>query len=323
VQTTLVAQGLVLLAAINLGNIAGAAACNQRFTPHPHLAGSPPPGPPTRYWFTTIAIEQGGEGVFAFAINNEGLVSGFYEDDAEYLHGFLWQNGVASTVDAPGDWADTCLGGGNDAGVIIGNYDDDLTVSRATLYRVRDQTWTRLPDIPGWPLNYGNGINNYGVAVGALYQGTPTDYYGGVGWIWDGRDYRLFTVPEASSLAYGTYAAGINDSGEVSGLYQDSLEVYHGFLKQGPTITSFDVPGADSTFAYGINNRDEVVGYYRVGAVLHEFIMQAGNFVTVDVPGATGTNIFGINDLGQIVGWYSDSSNPNGHGFVAIPIDHE
>jgi probable HAF family extracellular repeat protein len=310
-QAALVAEAILLLAAINSMSIAFAG------------GGGPPPATHTHYGFTTIDIPDGVDGVFAYGVNDEGLVSGFYEDSSAYYHGFLWKDGTVRTVDAPGDWADTYLGSGNDLGVVIGNYDDDLTVSHATLYRVWDQTWTRLPDVPGCPLNYGNAINNYGIAVGAAYQGTPTDYYGGVGWIWDGRHYSLFTVPEASGLAYGTYAAGINDSGKVSGLYQDSQNVYHGFLKHGQNITSLDVPGAEDTFAYGINNQDEVVGYYFDGSAYHGVIMQAGKFVTVDVPGATNTQIFGINNRDQIVGWYSDTSNPNGWGFVATPIDGE
>jgi len=306
-QAALVAEAILLLAAINSGSSAFAG------------GSGPPPASNTQYWFTSTEIE-GGLYPTPFAINNEGLVSGFYNDSSGYYHGFLWRNDRVTTVDAPGDWLDTFLGGVNDSGVVIGNYDDDVTVSHATLYRVRDQAWTRLPDVPGWPLNYGNGINNHGVAVGVVFEGNPTDYYGGVGWIWDGKDYSLITVPRASGLAYGTYAAAINDSDKVAGFYQDSQDVFHGFLNQGSKITSFDVPGAENTFVYGINNQDDVVGYYFDGSTYHGFIMHAGKFVTVDVPGAAETNIFGINDRGQIVGWYSDTSNPSGYGFVGTPM---
>ncbi len=307
-QGALLADAILLLAAMNPGSIALAG------------SGGPPPATHTHYRFTTIAIPEGVDGVFAFGVNDEGLVSGFYADSLGYYHGFLWRDGAGATVDAPGDWADTYLGGGNDLGLAIGNYDDDLTISHAAFYRVWDQKWAQLPDIAGRPANFGNGVNIFGVAVGVAFEGTPVDYYNGVGWIWDGRDYSLISVPQASGSSYGTYASGINDWGQVTGFYQDSAGAYHGFLKQRSLITSFDAQGADDTLAYGINDQGEVVGYYYFGAVTHGLIVQTGSSVTVDVPGADNTQIFGINNLGQIVGWYSDAANPNGYGFIATPI---
>jgi hypothetical protein len=80
------------------------------------------------------------------------------------------------------------------------------------------------------------------------------------------------------------------------------------------------VPGADGTFAVGINDRGDVSGNYFIGAVIYGFIMHEGSFVTVDFPGANSTQIYGINNLGQIVGWYSTTSNPNGYAFIGNPI---
>ncbi len=311
IQGARLAQAVVLLAAISSGSIALDASCGL------------PPATHTHYRFTTVDI-QGAVGPIAFAINNEGLVSGFYSDSSGYYHGFLWRNGTGTTVNAPGGWVDTELGGVNDSGVAIGNYDDDLTVSHATLYFVWNQTWRRLPDVPGWPLNFGNGINDDGAAVGAAYQGsTPSTAYNGVSWIWDGRGYSFFTVPGSSGTSTGTYASGINDFGKVTGYYEDGAGGVHGFLKEGRDISSFDVPGADYTYANGINDQDEVVGTYVAAGVAFGYVMREGEFVTVDVPGAAVTNIFGINDLGQIVGWYSDTSSGTGYGFVGTPFGDE
>ena len=79
------------------------------------------------------------------------------------------------------------------------------------------------------------------------------------------------------------------------------------------------MPGADDTLALGINDQDEVVGVYYVGAVFDGFIMRAGNFVTVDVPGAASTWIYDINNHGDLCGFYIDTSGI-GHGFIATPI---
>lgn len=305
-QPALVAAAFLLLAAISSGSIAFAA------------TNSPPRAKHTHYRFTTIDIP--GSIPNANGINDRGnLVSGYYTDSAGDYHGFLWHNGtVIASVDAPGDWTDTLLGAVDNAGVVIGNYGDE-TVSHATLYRLRDHTWTPLPDIDGKPINYGNGINNKGFAVGSVFTGTFTDSLNGVGWIWDGTAYSsFFKVPQASG--FGTYASGINDQGQVVGYYQDSQGAYRGFLKHGSRITTFDVPG-NNTFASAINDRDEVVGYYcrncfLVATVNHGFIVHAGNVVTVDVPGAVSSGILGNNDRGDLVGFYVDTSGKV-HGFIA------
>jgi uncharacterized membrane protein len=107
----------------------------------------------------------------------------------------------------------------------------------------------------------------------------------------------------------------------VAGLYEDSEGNYHAFLARGSTITSFDVPGADASFAYGINDEGDVVGPYNIGQVPNGYLLHAGKFVTVNVPGAAATAIDGINNLGQIVGTYNDSAG-NQYAFVATPLDH-
>ena len=68
-----------------------------------------------------------------------------------------------------------------------------------------------------------------------------------------------------------TAANGINDSGEVVGIYQ-SGGVYHGFLLSGGIFSTLDFPGSSSTSANGINDSGQVVGVYiRSVAVLTGF----------------------------------------------------
>jgi uncharacterized membrane protein len=286
------------------------------------LAGgdtNPPPATKTQYKFTTIDID-GAVLPYPFAINDDGWVSGFYSDTNGYFHGFLWRKGTTTVIDAPGKWLDTYLGAMNNEGVAIGNFDDDLTVSHAALFHMHAQTWKELPDIPGIPLNYGNGINNNGIAVGAAYQGTPTNSLDGVGWIWNGHTYSFIIVPTGVGTTTGTYPSAINDGGLVTGYYQDHENAYHGFLTRGGAITSFDVPGSDATFGYGINNADDVVGPYNVGQVPNGYIMHAGKFVTVNVPGAASTALAAINNLGVLVG-YSSDTNGNQTAFLATPVE--
>ena len=60
----------------------------------------------------------------------------------------------------------------------------------------------------------------------------------------------------------------LNDAGTIEGVYIDSNNVYHGFLRAaGGTFTTFDVPGAGTgpgqgTSPYCNNARDAITGFY-------------------------------------------------------------
>ena len=73
------------------------------------------------------------------------------------------------------------------------------------------------------------------------------------------------------------------------------------------TFTAIDVPGANSTFASGINDRGQIVGSYIDATGGHGFLEKAGTFRPINVPfdfGGLGFDTFasGINNRGQIVG---------------------
>jgi Bacterial regulatory protein, arsR family len=87
------------------------------------------------------------------------------------------------------------------------------------------------------------------------------------------------------------------------------------------------VPGASTTMALGVNDRDELVGVYQVdtgsSAVMHGFAWTAATgFQTVDDPNGIGTTtVNGVNDRGQLVGFYVDAAG-NTDGLLATPAPH-
>lgn len=46
----------------------------------------------------------------------------------------------------------------------------------------------------------------------------------------------------------------------------------HGFVTDGATFTTLDVPGAYSTVAYEINDRGQIVGYFEDATGRHGFL---------------------------------------------------
>jgi hypothetical protein len=75
--------------------------------------------------------------------------------------------------------------------------------------------------------------------------------------------YIYITIDDPSG-ALGTFAQGINGSGQIAGNYLDNNNSSHGFLYSGGTYVPLDDPLANAvaggTAAYGINGAGQVVG---------------------------------------------------------------
>lgn len=145
--------------------------------------------------------------------------------------------------------------------------------------------------------------------------------------------------------AVSTLAYDLNDSGAVTGYYQDETAV-HGFVFNGGTFSVVDYPGAlYITEAMGINNAGQVVGSYQpVGGGSAGFgepslpgpardinnlgqvvgtnsgagyvYTPGGQTAAITVPGSLSTWSLGINDSGAIVGGYNASSGE--HGYLEV-----
>ena len=127
----------------------------------------------------------------------------------------------------------------------------------------------------------------------------------------------------------GTYPMSLNSLGAVTGLYQMTDEVFHGFIREpNGNYIEVDDPAAGTaafqgTWASTINDNDEVAGFYFDSSYgVHGFIRsRQGEFTTVDDPNANnGTYIAleqGLNASGAVAGWYNvDAAS---YGFVREP----
>ena len=150
--------------------------------------------------------------------------------------------------------------------------------------------------------------------------------------------YTSFDVPGAGPDGYsgeGTYPQGINELGEVSGIWVDVNFIYHGFVRSpSGHITTFDVPTVctrtasppadcayNGTYSAGINLLGRVVGtYYGEDGNPHGFWRDAdGSITRFDVPGAGYlTSPQAINDSGEITGIVYDP-NIVVHGLLVKP----
>jgi len=255
----------------------------------------------------------------ANGINNSGQVVGYFQDSSGTPQGFLRDvNGSLTYINVPNAHG-THASGINDLGQIVGYFahgNHGFLYSGGVFTIINDpeaypeHTWTR-------------GINNSGAIAGNSIS--PSGQYAFV------RDVKAGYTYLSCGINTATIANAINNNGHVVGYCGDfNHGPSHGFLGTVTGITTgtgittqFDVPGATNTFALGINDHGDVVGYFYDGLSTTNgrgFLRNAaGQFTIIDVPGATGdTRITGINNQGQIVGYFYDQTGA--HGFVATPV---
>jgi probable HAF family extracellular repeat protein len=264
--------------------------------------------------FTTISHPDAGfYGTVPEGINNEGQIAGTYSDANDRTHGFVLDDGVYTTVDAPDAPGNTQVLDIDDRRRLVGESGHVsygyLADGRGGLIEI---------DAPAVASDtFPSGINNRGDIVGASDRGAARSYHG---FLRDRRGrYRRIDVPGAR----GTAAARINDSGEIVGYYSDTSENPNvagdsrGFLldRRG-RFERIDVPGATTSQALGINNLGEIGGgYVDAAGAAHGFLRgRDGELTTIDVPNAAVTIVLDINDRGQTAGIYLDADGKL-HGF--------
>jgi probable HAF family extracellular repeat protein len=132
--------------------------------------------------------------------------------------------------------------------------------------------------------------------------------------VYSGGNYTILHDPFAGPL--GTRATGINDRGQIVGIYWDSNNIPHGFLYNRGSYTTLTHPSAvTGTFAYGINDGGQVVGRYATGVSNYGFLFNGTTYAPINVPSAKDTVAMGINNASEIVGYYDDSTGTHG-GFL-------
>jgi uncharacterized membrane protein len=76
--------------------------------------------------------------------------------------------------------------------------------------------------------------------------------------IYDGKSYKTINVPGAQV----SYALALNNADDVSYVWYDATGDDHSALWHKRIIFKFDPPKAVGSFAWGINDENEIVGGY-------------------------------------------------------------
>lgn len=236
-----------------------------------------------------------------------GNVTGFYSDTNAVRHGFVCSgvlsgNPNCTTFDPTGAGTSATQGtiplSINSAGDVAGFYIDANKNDHGFIRTAATGAITAPIDAPGAGTGSGGKISFQGTVitsidtagdVAGVYADDSGVYHGFLRAAGTGKFTSPIDAPLASAggLFPGTVPSGLNNAGVITGIYQDSSGLTHGFVR-----------GASGTFNSPLDAPNATTG-------------GVGQF-----PGGTAT--VSINDSGTVTGGYFDKSGVV-HGFVLTP----
>ena len=170
-------------------------------------------------------------------------------------------------------------------------------------------------DVPGATQTQPMGINNSGQIVGFYWDSSFQSH----GFLDENGTFTTIDVPGNSGF---TEALGINNHGDIVGQYQTAVSdsggtsfFYHGFIYDGSTFQTVDVPGQESVELTGINDNGVAAGNASSPGSFGLSFTYDGTLHTISVPGSLFTEAFGINNAGTVTGYYR-APPPGFNGFV-------
>jgi parallel beta-helix repeat protein len=190
--------------------------------------------------FTKIDV-PGANFTGALGLNDNGEVVGHTQFPGESMKGFLWKQGQYSTYTFPETNTMACAFGNNANGDIAGHWRDTAGTIRGYVLRKGRYVSFEFPGAKGTMIDTG-GISLSGDVVGP-YTGADGKTYG---FLYSKGTFTTIAVPGALA----TQARKINNLNDITGFYQDSNNVFHGFVVRASRpdpgrVLTVDDDGAD------------------------------------------------------------------------------
>jgi len=173
----------------------------------------------------------------------------------------------------------------NDAGVIAGDYVDSKSVQHGMI--LAGTKLTTVNHSACSAITGTGGISFYGLNSKGEAAGWCTSAKTGldIAFVYSAGKFTPVSFPKSN----GTQATGINDKGEVVGLYLDSTNATHGFSKIGTKYTDITVKGDTNTVAWGVNNAGQITVYATNSAGDYDsYLLTGTTFKKIDNPKAKG-----------------------------------
>ncbi len=200
--------------------------------------------------FTTHDF-PGSQGTYFYALGNNGVAAGHYQDSDGLYHGVILENGELRQYDFPGAVQTEIYGISDATGALTGNFIDASGVRRGfsgdTIVEVPDASAT-YSDFVSWT---GHIVGSYADAAGTYHA-----YMRGV----TGR-FLYIALPAALNLEY-FFLHGLNESRSVVGRAKEVGDVPRTYVGNPLNLRELRFPGSISTEGWNINQDGSVVGHY-------------------------------------------------------------
>ena len=200
--------------------------------------------------FTTHDF-PGAQGTYFYALGNNGVAAGHYQDSNGLYHGVILENGELRQYDFPGAVQTEIYGISDATGALTGNFIDASGVRRGfsgdTIVEVPDAS-TTYADFVSWT---GHIVGSYADAAGTYHA-----YMRSV----TGR-FLYIDLPAALNLEY-FFLHGLNESRSVVGRAKEVGDVPRTYVGNPLNLKELKFPGSVSTEGWNINQDGSVVGHY-------------------------------------------------------------
>ncbi len=200
--------------------------------------------------FTTHDFPEA-QGTYFYALGNNGIAAGHYQDSNGLYHGVILENGELRQYDFPGAVQTEIYGISDATGALTGNFIDASGVRRGF-------SGDTIVEAPGASTTYSDFVSWTGHIVGSYADaaGTYHAYMRGV----TGR-FLYIDLPAALNLEY-FFLHGLNESRSVVGRAKEVGDVPRTYVGNPLNLKELKFPGSVSTEGYNINQDGSVVGHY-------------------------------------------------------------
>ena len=263
----------------------------------------------------------GAQGTYFYALGNNGLAAGHYEDSEGLFHGVVLENGELRQYDFPGAVETEIYGYSDSTGVLTGNWTDASGVRRGFSGKT-------IIEFPGATETYADFVSSLGNVVGSYVdaEGTYHAYLRG-----PSGSFATLDIPKIPNQEY-FFLHGINDALVAVGRAKAVDGVPITFVGNPVALQEFKVPGAVSTEGWNINQDSSVVGHYiSIDGRTHGFIARPTQetavrpppdlnytFESIDVPGVDFLAVTASSDFGDYAGNTRSAADEKIIGFTLI-----